>query len=342
MQINLHNYEVFFLDYKEGNLNAAQEKELFVFLEVHPELKAELDSFEELVLESELFFDNKSSLKKNEFGDKALITYTEGLIDEKNKKLIEEMASQNAAFNKELNLYKSAVLVVDTGIRFPQKTKLKRGGVVFYLQSNPAYLRMAAALLLLIGLFFLVSKVTSDPNSENKKSVLADENKKQNENLVKNNSLQVPNKNTSELAVAKEKNVKVKQQNGNHSVKQIKKNDPPVFATNTVTIGKDIAVLNNTNIPDTLSNKNTPVINTTLADNGTSYKSYYNYSTDDEDEKQPVTASAVPGKKTFFQKLTDAAHKVNNFGVKKVNGEEANHKTSLNIGGFVVSETFSN
>jgi hypothetical protein len=344
MQVNLHNYESFFLDYKEGNLNAAQEKELFAFLEVHPELKAELDSFEELVLETELFFDNKSSLKKNEFGDEVLIAYAEGLADEKNKKLIEETASQNTAFNKELNLYKSTVLVADAGIKFPKKTKLKRGGVVFYLQSNPAYLRVAAALLLLIGLFFLVSKVTSDPNSENKKPVLATEDKKQNENLVKNNSLQLPNEKTPELAVAKEENVKVKRENKNHYPKQIKKNDPsPVFATNTVTIVKEVAVLNNnTNNPDTLNNKTIPAVNTTLADNSTSYKSYYNYSTNDEDEKQPVTASAAPVKKTFFQKLTGAARKVNGFGVKKVNGEENENKNSLNIGGFVVSETFSN
>lgn len=343
MQIDLHNYEAFFLDYKEGNLDAAQEQELFAFLETHPELKAELDSFEELVLEPEVLFENKYFLKKNEFGDEAIITYTEGLADAKSRKLIEETASENVAFKNELNLYKSAVLVADAEIKFPNKTKLKRGGVVIYLQSNPAYLRVAAAILLMLGLFFLVSKLNENPNSENKKPVLANENKKQNESPVKNNSVQLPQEKTPELAVAKEENVKVKQSRQNNSVKQIKKNDPPVFATNTVTVVKDIIVLNNNaNNPDTVNSKTVPVINTNVADNNTTYKSYYNYATDDEDEKQPVTASATPAKKTFFQKITGAARKVNDFGVKKVNGEEDQNKNSLNIGGFVLSETISN
>ena len=51
MEINLHNYEAFFLDYKEGSLSAEQEKELFLFLEQHPHLYEELHAFENIVLE---------------------------------------------------------------------------------------------------------------------------------------------------------------------------------------------------------------------------------------------------------------------------------------------------
>lgn len=42
-RISLHNYEAFFLDYMEGNLNAQQEFELLDFLDKNPELKADLD-----------------------------------------------------------------------------------------------------------------------------------------------------------------------------------------------------------------------------------------------------------------------------------------------------------
>ncbi len=340
MKIDLHNYEAFFLDYKEGNLSAAQEKELFVFLEIHPELKAELDSFEEFVLEPEMLFENKSSLKKEDFSDEALIAYTEGVADAKSKRQIEEIASQNTDLKKELALYSNAVLVADAEIKFPNKSKLKRGGVIIYLQSNPVYFRMAAAILLLVGLFFLVAKVNQNADAENIKPVLADDSKKQIETPVKNNNtVQLPKEKAPNLALANEENVKLPNQN--LQAKQIKKNDTPIFATNTVISTNTIAVNNPVNNPDTVSTKNIPAINTTLVDNNT-YKSYYNYSSDADEEKEPVTASVTPAKKTFFQKLAGAARKVNEFGVKNVKGEEKQNTNLLSIGGLVVSETVSN
>ncbi len=48
--INLHNYEAWFLDYVEGRLSAIEVESLQHFLTEHPELKAELDSFEPIVL----------------------------------------------------------------------------------------------------------------------------------------------------------------------------------------------------------------------------------------------------------------------------------------------------
>jgi hypothetical protein len=42
-RISQHNYEAFFLDYMEGNLDVKQEFELLDFLERHPELKVDLE-----------------------------------------------------------------------------------------------------------------------------------------------------------------------------------------------------------------------------------------------------------------------------------------------------------
>ena len=50
MKINLHNYEAVFLDYYEGNLSAEDVSELLLFLENHPELKEDFESFENIVL----------------------------------------------------------------------------------------------------------------------------------------------------------------------------------------------------------------------------------------------------------------------------------------------------
>ena len=66
MSINKTNYEAFFLDYHEGNLSPQQVADLLLFVEQHPELKEEFESFENFVLEdlSSIEFENKSNLKK--------------------------------------------------------------------------------------------------------------------------------------------------------------------------------------------------------------------------------------------------------------------------------------
>ena len=45
-KIDLNNYEAWFLDYSEGNLSDGEHAELQMFLEKHPELRAELEGFE--------------------------------------------------------------------------------------------------------------------------------------------------------------------------------------------------------------------------------------------------------------------------------------------------------
>lgn len=349
MKIGLHNYEAFFLDHIEGNLDAAQERELFAFLEEHPELKAELDSYDpdsyREVLEPESIFENKPSLKKKEFTNEALITYIEGLSDAQSRKEIEALASENSAFNTELTLYKSTILSAEE-IRCPAKSKLKRGGVIIYLQSNPAFLRVAAAILLLVGLFFLVSKFNTNESTKGIKPVLAADTKKEITAPVQTNKvINEPLENKNKLAFASQEKNQVKINKQNSLVNEEKRNDPPKLATNTVSaVNNNLALNHNANGPDTLSvkaiDKNIPAVSNSLAANTVTYKSYYNYEEEEEeDEKPPVTASAAPGKKTFFQKLTTAARKVNALGVKKVGADENEEKKSLKIGGLVVSES---
>lgn len=66
MKININNYEEWMIDYIEGNLSDAQVKEMQEFLTFHPELKAELDLFNETKLQPDtsVVFEHKESLKK--------------------------------------------------------------------------------------------------------------------------------------------------------------------------------------------------------------------------------------------------------------------------------------
>ena len=64
-KINRNNYEIFFLDYHEGNLAEDKKQELFLFLNENPDLKNEFESFEMLELPpAVVFYDDKKSLKK--------------------------------------------------------------------------------------------------------------------------------------------------------------------------------------------------------------------------------------------------------------------------------------
>jgi hypothetical protein len=378
MEIGLHNYEAFFLDYKEGNLSAGQEKELFLFLEQNPHLYEELHAFENIALDdlaaAEMFQD-KDILKKTDYKSTDLVAYTEGILDENSKKEIDALAAQNSALKKELSLYQSTRLSADLSLKFKNKARLKRGGVLISLQKNYDYVRVAAAVLLMIGLFFVIlqlndgskqvavgswqlaegiqkSKVRSQNLAEGSqklkvKSQRSEEDNKQlavsswqlaegnQKSKVKNHKSEENNK---QLAVSNGNKVKVQKKN-NENVKQIvPQPQNEAFVKNQVKINKQ-PENNATPVNESAVEEIIAVKNNASVE--TASGSYFNSLSGDKDD-MPVTASVNTGKKTFFQKLVKAAKKANSLGVKKINADEENDSNTLSIGSFVVTENTSN
>ena len=65
MSININNYEIYFIDYFDGNLPEEVVAELMLFLEANAELKEEFESFENINLtQDKIVFEDKSSIKK--------------------------------------------------------------------------------------------------------------------------------------------------------------------------------------------------------------------------------------------------------------------------------------
>lgn len=179
-RIDLHNYEAFMLDFLEGNLSPEDVLALKAFAVLHPELELNFD--EELVtLASEHeVFEGKKHLKAN-FDEELVIGYLENVLQGAEKKQAEELAAGNALFNHELDLYKKTIAIAETDIVFEHKEKLKRSTTIIVLPQNN-YLRIAAALLLLAGLWFMASRVIKDevnimPELAKKTSEAANENK---------------------------------------------------------------------------------------------------------------------------------------------------------------------
>jgi len=171
-KLNIHNYESFFLDYKEGNLNSKQIFELKNFLEKHPELKEELESFESFTLEAEnICYENKNDLIKDSQSKYFDISEIEFLcIAETEKDLtIEEQKQLTGKINKnekiidEINLFKKAKLKADQSIVFERKKELIKNRIPI----NAKIISLAAAAIFTGVLVLNVSGLFNNKTDRN-------------------------------------------------------------------------------------------------------------------------------------------------------------------------------
>ncbi|HVA97709.1 MAG TPA: hypothetical protein VNG53_02355 [Bacteroidia bacterium] len=162
MKITKNNYELFFLDYYEGNLQAFEIGELMLFLEQHLDLKTEFKQFEIIPLTEDklVFFNEKSRLKKSN-SDKIIseydfVNYIENTSSPKEKEIFISQISKKESLKRELDLFEKTILQVDKTIAFENKKSLKR------IENNFAdyykYFAVAASLALFIGIAFLIPK----------------------------------------------------------------------------------------------------------------------------------------------------------------------------------------
>lgn len=170
--INRSNYEIYFVDYADGNLSPQQVADLFLFLEKNPDLKAAFESFENIQLIPEhISFAEKDLLKKNKitaenFNEYA-VAYVENALSTEDKKAYLNFIQTNAAFKKEHNLFAKTKLIADAAIVYKNKQALKRNaGKIISL----SFIRYAAAACVLIvaGFYFLNREEISRQQAANK------------------------------------------------------------------------------------------------------------------------------------------------------------------------------
>jgi hypothetical protein len=176
MSVNKENYELYFLDYHEGRLSAAEQAELMDFLARHPELKQEFDDFEQLTLvaDPDHVFPDKESMKRGgitkENSNYYLAAYVSGDLGADEASAVEAFVAGDKKMARELELMKLTVLKADTDIVFADKESLKHPlmtvahgmgasvGAEPVRRYTPAWYYTAAAaavVLLMAGLFFL-------------------------------------------------------------------------------------------------------------------------------------------------------------------------------------------
>ncbi|MAX82069.1 MAG: hypothetical protein CL843_18055 [Crocinitomicaceae bacterium] len=179
--INHNNYEIWMIDYLDGNLSSAEEAVLFAFLKSNPELKEDLTLMEGTHLipnakESTSIYKHKNLLKKEVRSvgnvsqanyEDLFIAYHEQLLLESEKEEIHSFLTLNPFLKRDFELYgkvylpKETYVFADKSLLFQETTK-----VIPFYQKRVLYQAAAAATIaLLISVGFYNSDFIKSENA---------------------------------------------------------------------------------------------------------------------------------------------------------------------------------
>lgn len=160
MTIDRSNYELFIIDFLDGNLTEAQSKALLLFLDENPDIKSEAEGIDQLFLKSEpVIFPSKERLKQialsdeNTFNEKA-VAYIEGDLDGSEKSAFDSYIEKDPKAKHAFFLFGLTKLKADTNIVFPDKEVLYRKARLIPIFIRLGQAASIAALLVLAFLLF--------------------------------------------------------------------------------------------------------------------------------------------------------------------------------------------
>lgn len=175
MNINLHNYEEFFILYWDNELNTEQRKLVEIFVEANKDLQEEFRLFGEtrFTPDKNMVFDEKDLLltSKNSLTDfsnypEQLLSYIDGELDNDQKSAIEIFAAKHPVVQQELILLKKTKLQPDPEVVFPDKNSLfRREEKVRVINMSWMRVAVAAALILFAG--FVTIRVLNNKTTGN-------------------------------------------------------------------------------------------------------------------------------------------------------------------------------
>ena len=180
MNINRNNYELFFIDYLEGNLS---EQDLFVlkkFLTDNPDLADELNSLDSFTAEPEhIVFKHKQSLKKNTIPpinnqnfDSMAIAYLENDLSDTEKLEFEQYIKQNPKKGEEYSLFEKTKIQPDFSIKYPDKKQILHRNKTITRQLI-SFTAIAASFLLLFSVLIKFMSQNESTDNEIAKRILS-------------------------------------------------------------------------------------------------------------------------------------------------------------------------
>ena len=160
--INLENYEIYIIDYLDGNLTSLEVDNLLAFLDLHPSIKDDFYAISQSTLSRLKSLDSypeKEKLKKNYQGEINKNNISEFLVSklENNLNPLQEKDLDNyflffPEVKNELEIFKKTKLIADLSLKFPLKDSLYRKEISMYYYYNR--IAIAAIIILAIGFAF--------------------------------------------------------------------------------------------------------------------------------------------------------------------------------------------
>lgn len=315
-KISIHNYESYVIDYLDGNLDEAQKIELELFIINHPELNISLDDFP--VIEEDIVQHiNKNSLYKSVndlISEEQFILYIENQLPETESAKVIASCNNNPELQKELSLFELTKLKADNSIVFPHKRKLKKGGVLIVFSEFQQVYKIAASVLFLIGLFMITKNIEvkdeinyySETQKPTKNTKVEKTSNSNNHSLIASSSLK-PSLNRSN-------------KNRAFNSKATKNN---IQKSNTETISEQQVIAQNTYV-DSLPESKIKEEPTVLLAQNNQVNSTRKITLLNEVVDNTVDSENTEKKKGFWAIARNTLQKLNRYGVKSVDGNEAN------------------
>ena len=152
--ITRENYEIYFIDYMDGNLSERERAEVEAFLLVHPDLQEELDGMGEVRLEvpTEVFGKKeeiKQAVREMEY---YAIAVTEGVITDEERAWVDENTDKKV-FEQEVDVYAKIKVKPDPAYRFEGKAGLYRKSGVILLVKRYAAIAAVVALGIVVAIY---------------------------------------------------------------------------------------------------------------------------------------------------------------------------------------------
>lgn len=161
MNINLHNYEEYFLLYADKELSLEEKREVEAFVQLHPELEEEFEMINSAILEPEMFhLQDKSFLLKSTETDfinktnyeESFVLYHDGELSEEQKAQADNFLKENPELRDEFLLISQAKIQPEP-ISFPDKKSLLRKEQTGITGRIILFRSLAAAVVLGFGLW---------------------------------------------------------------------------------------------------------------------------------------------------------------------------------------------
>jgi hypothetical protein len=163
-RIDIHNYELFAIDYIENTLDIETKQEFEDFLEQHLDIKQEIENLFDIEIKPQkIYFKDKVNLKKSPIEGLSYFEYLcisdiEGTVSFDEKKELKTFLNDKDKL-AEYKLFLKTKLKSKSE-EFPEKGKLKKHNISTFSRISFAITSLAAMLILFVGIKFNSQKQT--------------------------------------------------------------------------------------------------------------------------------------------------------------------------------------